>query len=233
MPKTSSVDAAIVAAHAPTEALTNPAHTAPFSQFGDAQQQAIVGLGEIFEITIAKPALPIVVPPQPAVLTVPPPSQRVTFNPVSPMVPLPVHPNFVKPDYNGDNINAVAFPRYQLWLHRQHRPLAKQEPHQIAANTSAIVQTYSPGVSYRFSRATRNLIAIEHRRTNHTNTMIDTVTGQYLEYCHLIYGPNKDVWMTSLANDLGRIAQGVGTQMPEGTNTVFLCPEPQSLPVAQ
>ena len=42
--KTSSVNAAIVAVRALTEALTNPAPAAPFAQFRDAQQQAIVDL---------------------------------------------------------------------------------------------------------------------------------------------------------------------------------------------
>ena len=63
MPKTSSVDAAIIAARALTETLINPAHVAPFYQFGDAQQQAIVDLAKIFESAIAKPALPTSVPP--------------------------------------------------------------------------------------------------------------------------------------------------------------------------
>ena len=73
-------------------------------------------------------------------------------------------------------------------------------------------------------RATWHLIAIEHRRTNHTNTVIDTDTGQYLEYSHLPRGPDKDIWKTSLTNDLGRLAQGVGTIMSTGTNTVFFIP---------
>ena len=142
------------------EVLANLAHIALFAQFDDFQQQAIFDLAEIFESAITKPALPIVIRPNPAVLTVPPPSPRltlpiiaplqpavlkfpppyprVTFPPISPRVPFPVQPNFIDPDYNGDNINAVAAPRYHLRLHRRHRPLAKQEPHHIAANTSAI-----------------------------------------------------------------------------------------------
>ena len=55
--------------------------------------------------------------------------------------------------------------------------------------------------------------------------MIGTVTGRYLEYRHLICGPNKDVWKTSLANDRGWLAQGLGTRMPEVTNTVFFVPQ--------
>ena len=54
--------------------------------------------------------------------------------------------------------------------------------------------------------------------------MIDTNTGHSLEYSHLMRGPYKDIWKTSLENDLGRLAQGVGTRMPTGTNMVFFIP---------
>ena len=63
-----------------------------------------------------------------------------------------------------------------------------------------------------------------HCRTNHANTIIDTNTGQYLEYSQLMRGPDKDIWKTSLANNFGRLAQGVGTRMPTGKNTVFFIP---------
>ena len=89
VPKTSSVDAAIIAVQALTEALTNPVPAAPFPQFGDAQQQAIVDLAKIFESAIAKPALPTSVPPRPEVRTIPPPPLRVTIPPASPRVTVP------------------------------------------------------------------------------------------------------------------------------------------------
>ena len=115
IPKTSSVNAAIVEARALTEALTNPDPAASFTQFGDAKQQAIAELSKIFENAIENPAPPIGVPPQLAVLTVPPPSPRVTMTQVPPRVtiipvpprvtippvplrvPLPVHSNFIDP----------------------------------------------------------------------------------------------------------------------------------------
>ena len=46
-------------------------------------------------------------------------------------------------------------------------------------------------------------------------------TGDLLEYRHLIKGPDAIIWKKSLANDLGRLAQGVGTRMKEGSNTIF------------
>ena len=105
-----------------------------------------------------------------------------------------VETNYIEPYYNGNNVNAISVPRYRLQSHHQQRPLADQEPHYIVANTSAIARPpqFSPGAGSRFVRATRHFIATEYRRTNHANTVIDTVTGQSLEYRHLIRGPNKD-----------------------------------------
>ena len=51
--------------------------------------------------------------------------------------------------------------------------------------------------------------------------MINTDTFQSLEYSHLTRGPDKDIYKTSLSNNLGRLTQGVGTRMPTGTNMVF------------
>ena len=59
------------------------------------------------------------------------------------------------------------------------------------------------------------------RLTHYCNSVIEPSTGDVLEYRHLIRGPDKATWTTSLANDLGRLAQGVGTRMKKGTNTIF------------
>ena len=53
------------------------------------------------------------------------------------------------------------------------------------------------------------------------NVIIDPAIGQALEYRHLICCPNGNTSVKALANDLGCLAQGVGTRMPTGTNTVF------------
>ena len=58
------------------------------------------------------------------------------------------------------------------------------------------------------------------RATHFCNSVLEPSTGNILEYRHLIRGPDKSVWKTALANDLGRLAQGVGTRMPKGTNTI-------------
>ena len=51
--------------------------------------------------------------------------------------------------------------------------------------------------------------------------VIDPDSGASLEYRHLIQGPDKDIWVKALANDFGRLAQGVGTRMPTGNSTIF------------
>ena len=91
---------------------------------------------------------------------------------------------------------------------------------------------FSPGTGSRYAQATQHLIATEHCRTNQAKTVIDTNTGQSLEYSHSMRGPDKDIWKTSLANDLGRLTQGVGTRMPTGTNTVFFIPR-SAVPVGR
>ena len=42
---------------------------------------------------------------------------------------------------------------------------------------------------------------------------------------HLVKGPTKAIWENSFANEIGRLAQGVGTRMPSGTNTIFFIPK--------
>ena len=50
-----------------------------------------------------------------------------------------------------------------------------------------------------------------------------------IKYHHLSRGPNNAVWIRAYANNLGRIAQGVGTRMPTGTNTIY-CVAPSAVP---
>ena len=52
------------------------------------------------------------------------------------------------------------------------------------------------------------------------NAVIDEATENAQEYRHLMRTPARKVWKTSLANDLVRLAQGVGTWMPKGNSTI-------------
>ena len=44
------------------------------------------------------------------------------------------------------------------------------------------------------------------------------------EFRHLIKGPDKEIWTKSLANEFGRLAQGVSKRI-EGTNTMYFIPK--------
>eukprot|EP00957_Ditylum_brightwellii_P207016 15351076-Ditylum_brightwellii.AAC.1 len=50
---------------------------------------------------------------------------------------------------------------------------------------------------------------------------MDEETGRALEYGHLIKGKNASKWYQSCANEFGRLAQGVGDRIKEGTNMIF------------
>jgi hypothetical protein len=50
-------------------------------------------------------------------------------------------------------------------------------------------------------------------------------TGDILHYRQLIRSVDAAIWKKACANDFGRLAQGVGTRMPTGTNTIFFIPK--------
>ena len=62
--------------------------------------------------------------------------------------------------------------------------------------------------------------AIRQIAIHEANSGIDANSGQSLNYRQLSRGPDKEVWIQSLSNDLGRLAQGVGNRI-EGTNTIL------------
>ena len=109
-------------------------------------------------------------------------------------------PNIIEPDHNDP-----AAHRY---------PLRSQ--HALAATASCVYA----GIKPRYVDALHILLAQEQ-----ANSVIDEVTGQSLDLRQLLQGPNNSTWRTSLANDLGRLTQGVGTRMPRGTNTVLYVPK--------
>ena len=50
------------------------------------------------------------------------------------------------------------------------------------------------------------------------------------EYRHLGCRSVRAIWITSLANELGRLAQEVSLRMPTGTNTLYFCDPSQTPP---
>ena len=60
-------------------------------------------------------------------------------------------------------------------------------------------------------------------RQQHACAVINKDTGKLEEYSALAKGSDKELWIRAYANDLGRLAQGVGNRI-KGTNTIFFIP---------
>ena len=156
----------------------------------------------------------------------PAPVPRVTPRPApGAFFPAPTVPHLIEPD--PDKVLDARIPlRYHLRSQRPLPPLTERIPHHIASElpTNPTYPHALPGTSSCYVTETRLMLAVKATCTaSAANSVTDKVTGKYLKYRNLIRGLNKDVWTRSLTNDLGRLAQGVGTCMPTGTNTVFSC----------
>ena len=106
---------------------------------------------------------------------------------------------------HGNCCREVNNPVFQSRYHL--RPRARPPP----SNRS------HAGTQPRFVAALSQLLRQEEK----SNFFIDPASGQSLEYRHLIRGPDGATWVKALANNLGRLSQGVGTRMPTSTNTVL------------
>ena len=155
-------------------------------------------------------------------MTSPVPSLRVPSRAPHPRT----QPHVIELYHDIDNfVDDIVPPRYALRSHRPIPALSKRIPHYIATclQSNPPIPAISPQTSARHVMATRLLLAAEARKfASSTNAVIYEVTGKSLDYRHFLTGPNKDVWTHSSANNLDRIAQGIGTRMPNSTSTVFL-----------
>ena len=77
------------------------------------------------------------------------------------------------------------------------------------------------------------VIATNLQGHHQSNVVIDPTTGASLEYRHLIKGPTKSIWGNSFANEVGRLAQGVGTGVPSGKNIISFIPKENCRQVEQ
>ena len=77
--------------------------------------------------------------------------------------------------------------------------------------------------SARYANAAKYIKRLE------ANAVLNPVTGVLQEFFHLIKGPDKEIWTKSLANEFGRLYQGVSKRI-EGTNTVYFIPKKKKYP---
>jgi hypothetical protein len=91
----------------------------------------------------------------------------------------------------------------------QQLAMAMQQKHHIDGNTCKL----------DFEAAMDIMECNLHSKT--AQAIFDKESGQMLKYRKLITHPKyREAWTQSSANEFGRLAQGVGSQI-EGTNTIF------------
>jgi hypothetical protein len=80
------------------------------------------------------------------------------------------------------------------------------------------LRDHSPPKVTQEERA-HQLLATELPKIESAHAVTDTVTGQQLEYQHLLMRPDlKPIWERAFENELGRLSQGIRDVI--GTNTI-------------
>ena len=59
-----------------------------------------------------------------------------------------------------------------------------------------------------------------HLIDSETKAVLDATLGDMLECRQLSKSSDREIWRKALANDLGRLSQGVGSRMKTGTNAI-------------
>ena len=170
-----------------------------------------------------------IVPPPRIAMT--PASASPTATPINNMSDkdntLPVLiPNYASEDEDDDYEPTLSQRtlRSQRVMQRQRK---STEPNHIAA-LAASETTCIPDLTVQRRKFTRGYghanLDLQMKewalQENFAGVVINEDTGEAMEYRHLIKHPKyKDVWETSLANEFGRLAQGI-RKIP-GTDTIF------------
>jgi hypothetical protein len=101
---------------------------------------------------------------------------------------------------------------------RSHRSRVRQRLPTTHVNNLQQRVTHVTITSHVASFATQ--IAAIANAIHSAHTVIDAVTGESYKHATLIWGPNTDEWLYSIANEFGRLAKGVTPHMPSGSETM-------------
>lgn len=106
-------------------------------------------------------------------------------------------------------------------LQHQAPKVRLQAPRDPVSEPQAPSPTSERPTGHRTRQSTGTPTAPPARFSPSANAVIHPETGQKLEYRHLIKIPGmKDIWEKSFANEIGRLAQGVGGRI-KGSNSIF------------
>jgi hypothetical protein len=213
MPATSSTDRITEALENLVTELRNPRPAAPFLTEGSPTQHAIDTLETFFQNRLLTTTSRPIAPPPPRVTPTDPPP-RVTPTDPPPRVP---------PERPAPRVSATAKAK-QKAIYRDPRI---QDSHIICPDIATRVTRsrlqntlFSNGLSKATAFLTLEASAVE-TTIHHGLAVTHYKTGKQMEYKDLIRDPHyQDDWMISSANELGRLAQGVGDRV-KGTNTIF------------
>jgi hypothetical protein len=253
MPKTSSADTALRAALDLIDALRNPTPAAPIAPIGLQQLQALHQLADIFRAALPPtPAAPPRVPTPPATpprVPTPPATDTPAATLEHPFARrAPSLPHIPAPTLaHGNSTPASATPgdprpTPAVVTPPKPRPAlipapAQRSPRVLFSGhkypTRLQTTTHQPHLINQVSVITPStMAAIMHPdQPTHAipakhmaNAVLDPITGQAMEYRALVRNPTTAAtWTRSYANELGRLAQGVGGRI-HGTDTIFFIP---------
>lgn len=193
MPKTSSADATIAATRELIHALANPFPASPLSHIGNEELAALDQLAKIFA-SHAPAQLPRI--PVPHIAAAPAPRVATTSPPI----------------YETATINPNCCRRLAKKSHGQTVNTIPPRPNLIA-NLACATPVLPVPTTTTPDKPVQSFLHV-------TNSIVDPLTGVSIEYAQLVKGPDKAKWIHSCANEVGRVANGVGTRMPSGSNSI-------------
>jgi hypothetical protein len=211
MPFPTPTEIAIEAAKALIHTLKDPIPSTPFAHQPYNRKQAIQNITDIFK-PYGSPELPThVIEPD----TTGPPKNSTRTNREPPHLP----PRVATPEprHRSPRVSPTLIeeePRY---------PKRHLIPREHTANlvTTMLTNNQEENVDRVF------LPKITTNTEHWACSIIDPDTGATMEYRHLIKSPkDKDDWAHSFANEIGRVAKGIGNR-EKGTNTIFCIPHSQ------
>jgi hypothetical protein len=234
LPYCSSADAAMIAARQLVAALQHPTPAAPIAPPDTTQLQALQNLAAIFQAAIPVPTMPTdkLQPTTAQPNSAPLPGVRMAV----PKQTVTTHAQLPVP------VPATGLPgRTRTYTSPMLRPGVPEKVVTIPPLPAPEQPSHTivPGQPHRYPTRHRRATA-HHALTldpqplllphiidpfpHLANAVIDPDTGQSREYRDLIRDPaTKAIWAKSFANELGRLAQGVGGRI-KGTNTCFFIP---------
>ena len=247
MPQNTSADVAGAASHRLIAALQNPAPNAPFSENYKSTAAALDRLANIFLLKVN----PQVQQPPPRVTQHPPrpkfprvveedtPASTVFESAWRKRIRLrnesrAVHTKNTAPQLYNHEVERLRpqkrvyqTPTMATTLPTPNRnnnlqpALIEPDDDDPANNTQQMNHMVAQGVANRLHREFVASPVSSKTLPHKANSVIYPITGAVYDYRHLQQVPDAYIWKQGLANDLGKLAQGVGRCTPKGMNTIF------------